>query len=294
MLCLVMVRRRTHHFLLSLSRNLHKPLLTLLLGIYNFGNIPFTFVLFNETQLHAPTCFFYPYSEKFQTPISFLLCQTCKVTGRMNQNSKIFWNWSLKCNFPATYFSPCMVSRKTSLKCQKFHFFYPVFTFPACSQIFLRFYNQKFSLYGHTFCFIIIIQLSWNFLEVSKISFHFRVSSHFLWDCIMPVLHMKLIWQLFSPRKCKIRETYLQLCMLLSFEFEGRNLVILFQIYWMDKGASNFHDVFQIKIFILFWFIFNLKTADFLLLTRRSDPKFFVTLFYSRLYLIVCLHQVFS
>ena len=78
-LCLVMVRR-THHFLLSLSRNLHKPLLTLLLGIYNFGNVPFTFVLFNETQSHAPTCFFYPYSEKFQTPISFLLCQTCKVT----------------------------------------------------------------------------------------------------------------------------------------------------------------------------------------------------------------------
>ena len=78
-LCLVMVRR-THHFLLSLSGNLHKPLLTLLLGIYNFGNVAFTFVLFNETQSHAPTCFFYPYSEKFQTPISFLLCQTCKVT----------------------------------------------------------------------------------------------------------------------------------------------------------------------------------------------------------------------
>ena len=97
--------------------------------------------------------------------------------------------------FQQHLFSPCIVSTKTSLKCQKFHFFYPVFTFPACSQIFLRFYNHNFSLYDHTFC------LSWNFLEVSKISFYSRVSSHFLWDCIMPVLHMKLIWQLFFPQK---------------------------------------------------------------------------------------------
>ena len=58
-----------------------------------------------------------------------------------------------------------------------------------------------------------------------------------------------------SLRKCKIREMYLQLCMFLSFGFFlGRNLLIIFQIYWMDK-----------KEHLIFTMYFKSKCSFFLI-----------------------------